>query len=44
MVSLVLPGVSYWFSVSVHNWNAKQQFHHLFATLQLGGRHCLVGF
>ncbi len=30
--------------VCVHDWNAEQLFHHLFATLQLGGRHCLVGF
>ncbi len=25
-------------------WNAEQQFHRLFATLYLGGRHCIVGF
>ncbi len=43
-VGLVLPGVSYWLCLCVYDWNAKQQFHHLFATLQLGSRQCLVGF
>ncbi len=43
-VSLQLPGVSYWYLLHVHDWTAEQQIHHLFATLQLGGRHCLVGF
>ena len=28
----------------MHDWTAKQQFHHMFPILQLGGRHCLVGF
>jgi hypothetical protein len=39
----VLPGVSYCYLLCVHDWTAEQQVHHLFATLQLGGRHCLVG-
>ena len=43
MVSLVLPGVSL-FCLCVHDWNAEQQFHRLFATLPLGGWHCIVGF
>ncbi len=43
-IGLVLPGVSYWYLSCVHDWTAEQQIHHLFATLRLGGRHCLVGF
>ena len=39
----MLLGVSF-FSVCVHNWNAEQHFHRLFATLHIGGRHCIVGF
>ena len=43
-VGFGVAGVSFLLNLSVHDRNAEQQFHHLFATLKLGDRHSLVGF
>ncbi len=43
-VGLVFPGFSYLLCPCAQDWNDKQQFHLLIATLHVGGRHFIVGF